>query len=87
MLNFSQGGVRAPTFFGHAKFEVKIFWNFFVYRVLWTEFFRGGDWKPTFFDHTEFEVKNILEFFCLQSTVNLNCLGDCDLGINTFWSY
>ena len=53
-LNCSQRGLWAPTFFGHAKFEVKNFENFFVYRVLWTEFFRGGVGALIFFDHTEF---------------------------------
>ena len=33
---FIRGAVWAPTLFGHAKFEVKIFWEFFIYRALWT---------------------------------------------------
>ena len=67
---------------GHQRFLVtlnlrsKIFRNFFVYRVLWTEFFRGGDWRPTFFGHAKFEVKYFSEIFRLQSTMELNCLGE-----------
>ena len=50
-------GVRDPTFFCHAKFEVK---NFSLYLPLWTLFpqGRGGVQDPTFFGHAKFEVKN-----------------------------
>ena len=49
-------GVRDPTSFGHAKFEVK---NFSLYLVLWTLFLQwgGGIQDPTFFGHAKFGVK------------------------------
>ena len=41
--DFFIGGVRVPTFFGHAKFEVKNFSEFFIDIVLWTlNFLLGG---------------------------------------------
>ena len=66
---FFRGSVWAPTFFGHTKFEAKIFLEFFIYRVLWTEFITGAS-GPIFFGHAKFEVKNFLEFFGLYNTVD-----------------
>ena len=56
---FFRGGSEA-TFFGHVKFEVKNFLEFFhLQSTLDSEFFRGGVWAPIFFGHTKFEVKNV----------------------------
>ena len=53
----------APTFFGHAKFEVKNFSEFFhLQSGLDSEFFRGGS-GPTFFGHTKFDTKKFFGFF------------------------
>ena len=42
-LNLSGEGVEAPTFFGHAKFEVKNFLEFFqLQSTVDSELFRGG---------------------------------------------
>ena len=49
LLYWREGGVWDLTFFGHAKFEVKIF---SLYLVLWTLFLQvggGGVRDPTFF--------------------------------------
>ena len=47
-----------PTLFGHAKFEVKIFEEYFNYRVLWTLNCSGRMIQaPTVFGHAKFEVK------------------------------
>ena len=41
---FFRGGVWAPIFFGHAKFEVKNLLQFFHLQIaLDSEFFRGGE--------------------------------------------
>ena len=60
---------------GHQLFWVtpnlrsKIFQNFFLYQVFWTEFFIG--WSgPTFFGHAKFETKLISGIFHLQRTVD-----------------
>ena len=114
----------APTFFVHAKFEVKnfseffplpstldseffierrvgsgyqlflvmsnlkpkIFWNFFLYRVFWTEFFEDRGFCTNIFGHCKFQVKNFLEFFPLLSTLALNLSGGLS-GHLYFWSY
>ena len=56
---FLRLGVWAPMFFGHTKFEVKNFWEFFYLQsAVDSEFLRLGVWAPTFFGHTKFEVKN-----------------------------
>ena len=65
---------------------MKIFWEFFhLQSTLDSEFFRGDVWGPTFFGNAKFEVKNFSEIFQLQSTMYLNCPGEGDLGINSFW--
>ena len=64
---FFRGGVFAPTFFGHAKYQVKNFLDFFVYRALWADFFRGAP-GPIFFGLAKFNAENFSEFFCLQCT-------------------
>ena len=70
-LNFLEGGVwyqlflerglvQAPTFFGHAKLEVKNFLELFHSQcTLDSEFLRGGVWAWTIFGHAKFETKNI----------------------------
>ena len=61
---FFRGGVQAPTYFGHSKFEVKNFSELFNLKsTLDSEFFKGSVWAPNFFSHAKFEVKNFLEFF------------------------
>ena len=68
---FFTGGIWAPTFFGHTKYEVKIFWEFLpLLSALDSEYFRGVVWSPTFFGHTKFEVKNFSEYFNLQSALD-----------------
>ena len=61
-----RGGVRAPTFFGHATFEVKNFQNFLDYRALWTLNFSEDVSGQQLFLVT----LNFLEFFHLQSTLD-----------------
>ena len=57
---FFRLGVWAPTFFGHAKFEVKNFSEcFHLHSAVDSEFFaRGQVWAPTFFGHSKYEVNN-----------------------------
>ena len=63
--------VWAPTFFGHAKFEVKIFSEFFqLQSAVDAEFFTGGSGYQLFFVHIKFKVTNFSEFFQLQSAVD-----------------
>ena len=68
-FEFFAGGVWAPTVFVLQNLRSKIFWNFFIYIALWTEFFRGG-LGQFFFGHAKFEVKNFLEYFHLQNTLD-----------------
>ena len=78
--------IWVSTLLGHAKLEVKIISEFFhLQSTLDSEFFRGDVWGRTFFGHAKFEVKNFSEIFQLQSTMYLNCPGEGDLGINSFW--
>ena len=68
---FFRGDVRAPTFFGHAKFEVKNFFEFFNSQsAVDSQFFTRQIRGPTFFGHTKLEVKSFLEFFPLQNTLD-----------------
>ena len=63
MLYFLQRG-KGNNLFGHAKFEVKNFSEFFYLQsALDSELFRGGDRAQIFFGNAAFEVKNFLEFF------------------------
>ena len=51
--------MQVLTFFGHTKFEVKYFLEFFrLQNALDSEFFVGGVWAPTLFGHSKFEVRN-----------------------------
>ena len=77
-----QSGCLATNFFGHTKFEVKIFLEFFsLQSTLDSEFFRGGFQVPTFSGHTKFEVKNFFGiFFYLQSAV------DSEFFAGGFWA-
>ena len=64
-------GVWKPNVFGHTKFQVKNFLEFFnLQSAVDSEFFAGGIWAPTFFGHSKFEVTNFSEFFNLQSAVD-----------------
>ena len=57
-------------FFGHSKFEVKKFSEFFhLQSTLDSEFFRGGVRAPTFLGHAKFEVK----IFCRISSFTECC--------------
>ena len=40
--NFFRGGVWTNIFWLCQIWDLTIFWNFFLYQVLWTEFLRGG---------------------------------------------
>ena len=68
---FNAGGLWSPIFFGHVKFEVKNFLEFFnLQSATESEFFAGCIWAPTFFGHAKYEIKNFLEYFHLQSALN-----------------
>ena len=68
---FFRWDVRAPIFFGHTKFKVKKFRNFFIYRVLWTlNFSERVSGHHLFFGHAKFEVKTFWEFFYLPNTLH-----------------
>ena len=100
-LKFSgRGLVQAPTFFGHAKFEVKKFSELFhLQSALDSEFFGGGVWVPTFsgrglvwtpmfFGHPKFEVEKFSMFFPLPSTLDSEYFWVGDVSVNQlFWSY
>ena len=76
-----RGYVWAPTFFVHAKFEVKNFSEIFhLQSTLDSEFFRGGVKAPTFFGHTKF-----FGIFFLQSTLDSELFSGGGLGMTFFW--
>ena len=85
-LNFLEGEVCAPIFFGHSKFEVKNFSEFFpLLSSLVSEFVRGGVFMaPTFFGHTKCEVKKFSEFFPLRSALDYEFFGGGS-GHQLFW--
>ena len=72
--NFSERVVWAPIFFGHTKFEVKFFLEFFCLQsTLDAEFFAGGGgWSghQLFFVMPNLRPKIFLEFFYLQSALD-----------------
>ena len=63
-----------------------MFWNFLIYKVLWTLnfFIDRGFCAPIFFGHTKFEVKSFLEFFSLLSA--LDQIFQRGVWVNNFWS-
>ena len=64
ILNFSEGVSEHQLFFGHPKFEVKKFSEFFhLHSSLDSEFVKGEVWSPTFFGYIKFEVKIFKNFF------------------------
>ena len=64
--------VRAPTYFGHAKFKVKNFSEFFnLQSVVYSEFLQGASGHQFFLVTSKFEVKNFSEFFPLLSALDL----------------
>ena len=66
---FFRGGVWAPTFFGHTKFEVKHFSKFFdLHSAVDYEFFRWGVGQ-IFLVMLNLGSKNFSEFFHLQSAL------------------
>ena len=73
---FFRGGVWAPIFFGHAKFEVKNLLQFFHLQIaLDSEFFQGRRvHAPTFFGDAKFEVKIFQNFFIYRALWTLNFL-------------
>ena len=88
MLNFSQGGVRVPTFFGPTKFEVKNFLVFFpLLYTLDSEFVNEKCLGTNFFwVMLNLRSKIFRNFFVYRVLWTLNCSGKEDLGINSFWS-
>ena len=47
-----------------SNFRSKIFWNFFIYRVLWTlNFSLGGGSIPNLFGDAKFETKQFFGIF------------------------
>ena len=86
-----QGGWRS----GHQHFLVTpnlrsiFFWNFLVYRALWTLNFLGrvDIWTPTFLGHAKFEVKIFSEFFHWLRGLDFDFFGEGGgPGTNFFWS-
>ena len=67
-------GSRHQLFLVIPNLRSKSFQNFFLYCMLWTQFFRGGS-GPTFFGHTKFEVKKFSELFPLPSTLDSEFFG------------
>ena len=81
---FRGGGVCAPTFFGHAKFEVKNFQNFFIYRVLWTlNFLEGVSGHQVFLVMTNLRSNFFRKFLIYRTLLMLNFL-QRGLGTNLF---
>ena len=70
-LNFLWGGCgRAPTSFGHAKFETKNFFEIFSFTKHSALNFSEGVSRPIFFGHAKFEVKNFSKLFPLPSALD-----------------
>ena len=67
-------GSRHQLFLVMPNLRSKSFQNFFLYCMLWTQFYRGGS-GPTFFGHTKFEVKKFSELFPLPSTLDSEFFG------------
>ena len=68
-------GVRAPTFFGHPKFEVNKFLEFFpLLRALHWIFHRGV-WNQLFLVIINLRPKNFQNFFLYRALWTLNLLG------------
>ena len=77
-LNFSGGCVWPLTFFGHTKFEVKNFSEFFHSQSTFdSEFFASGHLGSYFLCHAKFEVKIFSESFPLLSAVDSKFLKGC----------
>ena len=75
-LNFSQGGIWAPSFFGHAKLEVKNFLEFFYLQsTLDSEFFTGrGSGYQLFLVMLNLRSKNCLNFLIYRALWSLDFL-------------
>ena len=69
---FLEGGIRAPTFFGHSKFEVKKFSEFFpLPSTLDSEYFgEGGCRHQLFLVIPNLRSKSFSEFFLLLSALD-----------------
>ena len=67
---FFTGGVWAPTFLVMLNLRLKIFQNFFIYRVLWTLNFSEGCLGLVFSVMPNLTPKKFLDFFCLQSALD-----------------
>ena len=91
MFSFTDCPATQPTSYGHTKYEVQIFLEFFhLQSNLDFEFFSGSVWARTFFGHAKFEVNNFLEFFCLQSTVGVfapTFFGHAEFDFKNFWEF
>ena len=63
-LNCSgEGGSVHQLFLVMLNLRSKTFWNFFVYRVLWTEFFRGVTGNQLFLIILNLRSKIFWNFF------------------------
>ena len=68
---FFRNGVLVPHFFGHTKFEVTNFSEFFhLKRAVDSEFFIGGSGHQLFLVMLNLRPKKYSEFFHLQSALD-----------------
>ena len=85
-ISFREGLVSALAFFGHSKFYVKNFSEFFpLPNTLDSEFFGEGGPNTNFFGHVKFENTMFQNFFLYQVLWTLNLSSGCP-GTNFFWS-
>ena len=84
---FAGDGFGDQLFFIMPNLRSKIFWNFFLYQALWTEFSRGGVWANFFWSHQIWGQKFFGFFFLYWVLWTLNLLGEACLGTNIFWSH
>ena len=78
-------GICVPNFFGHAKFEVKSFHNFFLYHVIWTLNFLGrrGSRHQLFLVTLNFRSKSFRSF----SFIECSGLWICQLSGQQFFGH
>ena len=75
LCSFCRGESGHPLFWVTLNLRSDIFWNFFIYTVLWTLNFSQEVRPTTFFGHVEFEVKMFSEFFPLSSSLDSEFVG------------
>ena len=68
------GGFCAPTFFGHIKFEIKMFWKFFPLLCALDSEFVGGCPGTNFFWSCQIWGPNIFRIFSVTEHSQLNFL-------------